>query len=369
MRAVAALYVVLHHIYLQDYNRQHLTGLPRYLLSALNYGHEAVDLFIVLSGFCLMLPVARGDGTIRGGALRFFGRRAWRILPPYYLALALSLGLIWTLVGQPTGTHWDTSLPVSGHSILTHVVLLQDACGDTYNINHVFWSIAVEWRIYFLFPLLVWGWRRLGPLAATGLALAASYVLWRGCGHFLGADLSAHYLGLFALGMLGAGIAFSPERIGRHVDRWPWGWLAGGLALVAAGCLLASHGKTRPLSPVLTDYVVGLASSAVLVAMSLGRARWLTAGLAARPLVFVGTFAYSLYLIHAPLIQVLWQYPFAPLQPTPGRMFLALALAGMPLIVGCAYLFFLVCERPFLTSRRQPGRASLAVETALQPAP
>jgi len=38
--------------------------------------HFAVDLFIVISGFCLFLPVVRAAGELRGGASMFFQRRA-----------------------------------------------------------------------------------------------------------------------------------------------------------------------------------------------------------------------------------------------------------------------------------------------------
>ena len=145
LRALAAVYVLLGHALLQvNFSHQRPGVFARGFLSIFLFGHEAVDLFIVLSGFCLMLPVARGDGALRGGAWNFFQRRAWRIVPPYYAAMTLSLLLIWSCIGQKTGTHWDISIPVTGRSILTHLLLLQDALGDEASINHAFWSISVE---------------------------------------------------------------------------------------------------------------------------------------------------------------------------------------------------------------------------------
>ena len=50
----------------------------------------AVQVFIIISGFSLMITVARSpDGRLGGGLRDFFARRARRILPPYYAALAL----------------------------------------------------------------------------------------------------------------------------------------------------------------------------------------------------------------------------------------------------------------------------------------
>jgi peptidoglycan/LPS O-acetylase OafA/YrhL len=72
-------------------------------------------------------------------------------------------------------------------------------------------------------------------------------------------------------------------------------------------------------------------------------------------LAFLGTFAYSVYLIHAPLLQLVWQTLIAPVALTPGAAFSALVFIGVPLAVGAAYVFFLVCERPFV---RYPATTS-----------
>src|SRR5450432_2883737 len=95
MRALAALFVVLHHCMLQvNLDKVSVSpGLSK-IVQVLLLGHDSVDVFIVLSGFCLAMPVVRGDGFVSGGALNFFKKRARRILPPYYFALALSLLLI-----------------------------------------------------------------------------------------------------------------------------------------------------------------------------------------------------------------------------------------------------------------------------------
>ena len=132
LRAVAAVWVVLAHALAQVDPDFGTLGTWRAggVIAVFSYGRFAVDLFIVLSGFCLMLPVVRRDGVMRYGSLEFLRRRGWRILPPYYLALIFSLALIWLAVGSKTGTHWDISLPVTPKSILTHLLLFQDAFGE-----------------------------------------------------------------------------------------------------------------------------------------------------------------------------------------------------------------------------------------------
>ena len=58
LRGLAALYVVMHHSAFAFYTASEMPHRLRLLLKPLAYGHFSVDLFIVLSGYCLMLPVA-----------------------------------------------------------------------------------------------------------------------------------------------------------------------------------------------------------------------------------------------------------------------------------------------------------------------
>ena len=128
LRGLAALFVVLHHVWLTVWPLEYglaPVGSAALLTGVFAFGHFAVAVFIVLSGFCLTLPVARA-GELRGGARRFFRRRARRILPPYYAALALSLLLLGVAVGDTTGTHWDLSVPVSREGFLANVFLVQN---------------------------------------------------------------------------------------------------------------------------------------------------------------------------------------------------------------------------------------------------
>jgi peptidoglycan/LPS O-acetylase OafA/YrhL len=152
MRAVAALVVFLNHAYFQTwcYFYDRFPPAPFAFLSHwLAIGHLAVSVFIVISGFCLYLPLTRSEGALRGGAIPFLRRRARRILPPYFAALALSLLLIATIIGDETGSPWDVSARVRGIDVASHVLLLQNVFG-TGRINYAFWSIALEWQIYFL---------------------------------------------------------------------------------------------------------------------------------------------------------------------------------------------------------------------------
>ena len=338
VRGLAALFVVLHHAEAEvpTYGRLGLLG------DILQLGHYSVTAFIILSGYCLTLQTL-DNGGLRGGVIAFLRRRARRLIPPYLAALAFSTVLILTLIGHKAGTKWDASLPITPRSLAMHTLFIHNwDVSEAHTINYVFWSIAVEWQIYFAFPILLAGCRRLGCGPTVTLALIAGYA-----GHLLvkGTSLAAsspHLYGMFALGMLAANVAHSPTWV-RWKARIPW-LPIGASALVVAISLLA----TGPQEVV--DLPVGVAFACGLVLLS-RPGRWST-WLGCRPLVALGACSYSLYLVHAPLLRLILEYGIWPANLPRSSEFLLLSTAGVAAIVACSFLFYLGFERPFLS---RPG--------------
>lgn len=353
IRAVAAIYVAMFHAWCCIFSEEHPpTGRELVWTGWAMMGHYSVVVFIVLSGFCLMLPVVRGDGTLRGGVKSFFQRRARRILPPYYFAMIVSLLLIATLIGQQTGTAWDRSVPVTRFGLVTHLLLVHNVFKSTYyQINYPFWSVAVEWQIYFMFPALVWLWRRIGGLPATILAIVVAYLFVAKLHKTPYIGVTPQFYALFALGMLGAAIAFAPAPNWTPLrEKIPWG-------LATLGVLFLFWAKHGMKEGRILDLVAGLAAACLLVSVSRPGFNPVRTLCASKPLVFVGTFSYSLYLLHAPLLQVIWRYGVQPLHLTPLTAFAVMQCLGIPLVLLSAYLFFLGCERPFLNTARTKASA------------
>jgi peptidoglycan/LPS O-acetylase OafA/YrhL len=354
LRGLAALHVVLFHCW----HALFWDGPPPGRLYGLTFplagGRFAVTVFIVLSGFVLAWPLAR-DGSLRGGLRGFFLRRARRILPPYYAALALSLlaGALLPAAYLAPGSYLALASPCWGGGVLlSHLLLLHNLDGGwVWKVNIPFWSVATEWQIYFAFALvLVPLWRRWGPAAAAavgwagGLALAWLYPpLWTG---------AAWFLGCFALGLWAADTA---ARRPGWLRRGPWaaGALLGfgaflGLlawAVNARADFLRSEWRFNPA----LDALVGAATACLILWGC--RGGWPGRVLASRPLVRLGGFSYSLYLVHWPVVAVLDAWGrLAGL----GAWERAALLFGVtaPLSVGVAFLFYLVFERPFLRDAR-----------------
>jgi peptidoglycan/LPS O-acetylase OafA/YrhL len=373
LRAVAALTVFVNHAYAQSFDVVGATANDPGWLSPVRYsliaGHLAVSVFIVISGFCLTLPVVAAGDRLKSGIGDFFRRRARRILPAYYAAVALSLALIWTLIGQPTGTLWDVPIAVTPSAIVSHLLLLQDLFG-TSKINYVFWSIAVEWQIYFLFPLLVWAWRRRGPFTTVASALVTGYALSFLLTATRGERSNPHFIGLFALGMFAAYVSTSPlERYRRLQARFPWALAAAAAFVVTCGLSVAwGVAVSRTRFPML-DLPVAIVASCLLV-MSCRDSGNLAARIFSwKPLVMIGTFSYSLYLVHAPLLQLVWQYVLQPAHLDGRTTFAALMTGGLAFVLMVAYGFFRLFEEPFMRpstgSRRQaasmPARVGVGV--------
>jgi peptidoglycan/LPS O-acetylase OafA/YrhL len=374
IRGLAALFVTTHHIWLQLWPQtRHMlpAGLMLPMTGWLGYGHFGVTVFIVLSGFSLAFSAAQRDQSTQVNKKSFYLRRARRILPPYYFALLFSCLLAATVVGKPTGTHWDVSLPITIPGLLSHLFMMQDVF-YTSQINHTFWSVAFEWKLYFLFPLIITACFRIGhwttAVACTVIGYVALFLLHGTPFN----DFPIHYLGLFAIGTAGALVVFSRRLEWRKFcQSRAVTWIGIGSIFLVFAASWARY--MRGLFYI--DLFVCLATMAALLKMSLGRWQLLKKALEWKPLAFVGSFAYSLYLVHAPLIQCVWQYVVHPLGMSKNIEFFLLILIGLPLIVLCAFLFYLACERPFIRSKRpervkaqlryQPAVTCAADETSM----
>jgi peptidoglycan/LPS O-acetylase OafA/YrhL len=354
LRAVAALTVYVNHVYGMVWNPYlgfRATGLLAPARYFLVLGHLSVTVFIVVSGYCLSLPVVDQDLTLRGGTHGFFKRRARRILPPYYAALVLCLIMIGTFLGKQTWTLWDVPIQVNTVAVVSHFLLLQDLFG-TGRINYVFWSIAVEWQIYFVMPMLVRGWRRYGIVAVAAIALVVGYGLAIGLGHTRVARANPHFLGMFALGMLAAQVVRSQDARWLELrDRFHWGLVALGGAGAALALMLAWGVETSTDRFPYIDFPVGLMTAALLIHAA--RPNTVAARFFSfRPLVFVGTFSYSVYLMHAPLLQIQWQFALDPLGIGRNLQFWLMLGPGLVFVLAASYVFHRLFEAPFMGGMR-----------------
>jgi peptidoglycan/LPS O-acetylase OafA/YrhL len=354
VRGVAAMFVVAHHMWLAVW-----PAFPRdtgpWWLGPLLYGHLAVAVFIVVSGFSLALAPLRNGGRLPGGVRRFIRRRAWRILPAYWVALVFSTVVAATLLHSVTGTG------AIAKSLAVHGLLVQDAVGSQAP-NGAFWSIAIEWQIYFVFPLILWVARRRGVEVAAALTVAvvvAAHLVARAGHPFDKVDhLTPQFLALFALGVLA--VHLGRDERGERLRRPAGAMAATAFAAVVAFALIA--GSERTVAAYFwVDLAFGLAAACLLCALCAGGAAWIRRPLQSRAGLRLGLFSYSIYLMHAPVVGVLDLYAVRPLGLPPVAHFAALAAVGVPVVLAVCWGFHLLFEAPFLRHRDMRSLHTVAV--------
>ncbi|MFF7467610.1 acyltransferase family protein [Streptomyces sp. NPDC008092] len=342
LRGLAALYVVLFHCWLYTFPGYPHSSAPPWL-GGLMFGRLAVVFFLVLSGFSLAISPAR-HGWRTAGVGEFLRRRAWRILPPYWAALALSLVISWFVV---PASHFG---PPTGATVLVYGLVAQDVVTAP-TPNGAFWSIGVEAELYLLFPLLLFVRRRWGavllavcvtvPVVAVGLTAPGGTPVegdnW----------LAPHLAPVFAAGVLGAGVVAAGDR----VRRLPWGWFAvlAALPVLAVGAVRGSVWTVNHYFWI--DLAIAPAMTMLVAAVATGKPAVLVRLLTARPVHALGGFSYSLYLIHLPIVLAVLRRA-APHFVSPGLPTFWFTLAvGLPLSVCAAWLFSRFFEIPFKKNR------------------
>lgn len=290
LRAIAVLGVVAFH-------------LDRHILPG---GFVGVDVFFVISGYLITSITVRerlsGEFSFAG----FAQRRVARIMPLSVLvSVSVLLMAFWQYAAQDLGS---VAATVSAASMLAANVKLIaqgdyfEMSPDTQPMLH-YWSLSLEEQFYLVFPLLLWGlivpggdllrFRRcLVLLAVVSFGLCVALTQQRPAWAFYLLPTRAWEL---LLGSLLAVRGVSLQRLGAQAPLRAWLGLGGLLGVLACYVLLAES-RQFPGAVALLPVVATLA---VLVSGEVSNlsSRWL----GSRPLSWIGTLSFSLYLWHWPV--------------------------------------------------------------------
>ena len=352
LRAFAVLSVVSVHVWAYWLNSpiQSAHGAsPRALLFRVaSLGSWGVDLFIVISGFCLAHPLFKstdrsvGPRDLRTG--KFYTRRAWRILPAYYVAVLLFFFIELFPKVQP----YLVARPVNAWDLTTHLLLIQTWFASTIGaINGPFWSIALEAQLYLAFPLLLlfirkWGFSRaIGITVAIALAWFALTAGWdhTSMSHTFGADLPKELPARwfeFAFGVGAARLVTAPRRTDLRL----------GLVSMVAGLPVALVGESLN-SDLLRSFGYGALAFGLVVTCAFLPHRVISGNAAGRTVQKLGVISFSFYLIHQPALLLM-----APLvhriHVGPVAELLLGMTVGVAVITVAAWVYFQCVEKPFL---------------------
>lgn len=328
LRAISILLVILGH-------SSDSQNAPRFLSYFSHFGNLGVRCFFVISGFLITSLLLKeldktGSLSMRG----FYARRALRIFPPSLFYIGIIAVCSW--LGLLTLKSGD----------LLHAL--------TYTINYRYnpahwlrhlWSLSVEEQFYFLWPGLLWlagsrnGAKTAWWVVITGPVVRA--IMWF---YFHASDsaMTKHFEAVADTLATGCLLSMNYNRLGasemyRRFQSSRFFWV------VALGMVVG--GNALYMASQATFYVVGQSITNLGTALCidwcirncdgvLGRAlNW-------RPLVYIGTLSYSLYL---------WQNAF--LNPDweawPAKLPINLALA-----FGMAMGSYHLVEKPFLRLKK-----------------
>ena len=327
LRAVAVVPVVLYH-----------AGLPW-----LSGGFVGVDVFFVISGFLITSIIAPECAAGQFSLLRFYERRARRILPALFFVVAASV-LVATVMLLPDAFKSFAWSVLGTLGFVSNIWFWSTSTGyfaptaDLLPLLHT-WSLAVEEQFYIFYPLLLALLLRRGrqtaiigivalTLLSLGLAVWATPTMPAASFYLL--PTRAWEMGCGALLALGVG----PRRMHRSI-RESFSIIA--LAAILLPVFLYNSHTAFPglaaLPPVL--------GTALLILIGATGSSTVHRVLGSRVLVAVGVISYSLYLWHWPVLAFLRVYSAGP------DLSAALAIAAVCLSTLMAYLSWRYVERPF----------------------
>lgn len=324
LRGLAALVVVLFHAF----RGNHLDIVPPELVSLVLAGEAGVAIFFVISGFVIMRSLSGIDITF-GGVGLFVLRRSIRLDPPYWVAIALGIGLstIATMV-NPNRIGHDVSLD----QLAVHLVYAQELLGYMH-INPVFWTLCYEFQFYIVLGLI---------LASRSVALFV-VVFVASLAWPLGfvPEVRGLFVNLFYSFLLGVGAYFAWQM--PRVRPWFLAYAAA----VLLGAIVNSnlHALVSGATALLVVWVAIAGRMADLLNWT-----WIQ---------FLGRISYSLYLTHNPITGATFKawYMIAGQSAVSQVIGLSLSIVAC---IGFAWLMYVVVEKPCIALARKASMRGAA---------
>jgi peptidoglycan/LPS O-acetylase OafA/YrhL len=357
LRAWLAWGVVFYHLL----NATNIDALFGVVERAESISAGAVKIFMIVSGFVITgLLLTRSEGWIP-----FITRRAFRLFPAYWIALALGAVamLIRPDVFANVAWRFDPAFvaDLAYHTandkavadapieqVLYHIGLLQGLPPPAYmpysssTILGPAWSLTVEWQFYLVAPFLVWMART--QARAVILVVAATLLLiwlnrgWQG--DMIAPAALPNYLFLFVIGIFSR---IALPYIPRHAG---FAW--------AAAAAIAAIGIETGITPSIAIWLAFV----VLIARASNGApqnakpglldRAFKAAFESRLATYLGDRSYSVYILHSPILVFAGYFVYPLYGASRIEAFLAMLIVVVPVILVSSDLMYRFVERPMI---------------------
>jgi peptidoglycan/LPS O-acetylase OafA/YrhL len=357
LRGVLAIYVLAGHarwlLWTGHTNWVQLSHAPwanvmAYTSAGLRFGHEAVLVFFVLSGFFIHLRAAQamasGDDA-KFNTRKYAVRRVHRLMPPYAAALLMTVAIdalgrhLWPSLyeGRTGDAVLDRFFVRSGYgweAVVPAICLLPSSLDITFGSNGPLWSLAYEAVYYAIYPLWLPLRQRLGLAIACGVGLGVAVGLTQFPVQSFFTDVFSHWYLWIAGAALAELMCRAAASSKDQAER------------VAVVCALGLFGlNVWPIAGIIGSAAMG-------IGMVLLFGKLLSRGINVRLMrltEWIGVRSYSIYICHFPILVAISAWCFAVNGSLPASGWLAVVGGLLALAVGLGS--FEICERHFLHAR------------------
>ncbi|MGV8864522.1 MAG: acyltransferase family protein [Pseudomonas sp.] len=277
-------------------------------LSLFPSGFIGVDIFFVISGYLITSIITHSIDNNRFSFAKFYSRRLWR-LQPAIIALLIATSILAAIFYLPADfmellrSAKYTSLIISnqffertttGYAVPSTAQLL---------LLHT-WSLSIEWQWYLVLPLGIWSLHKYLPPTARKVVVVTLTIAFAIAAlvlsHFYASKSYYFFLSRVVEFLIGASVVYLGAD--KYIFK-PKLSLVLGIASLALILYVAMLKNILLGFPDIHALGVALAT-ALLLAVSANPTSFSARLLSTRPLVFIGTISYSLYLWHWPIFAV-----------------------------------------------------------------
>jgi peptidoglycan/LPS O-acetylase OafA/YrhL len=314
---------------------------------------SGVDLFFVLSGFLLggILIARRRDQNF---FLTFYVRRAARILPLYFMVLALTLLIAksaWTQQHAVIKYCFTSNFPSWSYAIFAQNFFMSARSSFGMPALAPTWSLAVEEHFYLFLPLIIYFTPpRKIPLVCWTLILSAM-----ACRFIITARFPQYYYAFntqlpcrmdsLAMGIFGAWLA-TQESFWRWRTRRPAAlWVILVALSVATACLgkfTINKGRTGTIFPALAALYL------VLILFAISKPNLIQRVLSTAWLRGLGRISFCVYLIHFPVLFICHDLVRHQIILVGGWRDILTSLLALAVTIALAAISWRMFERPIL---------------------
>ena len=310
-------------------------------------GVNGVDLFFVISGFCMYYFYTRKTGFSYHDFYRFLVKRWMRLSPAFY-----TLTIIFIVVGIFI---YDRKIDVVAN--IVHSIFYLNYIFPQYITASHFWTLTVEWQFYLTIPfLLIYqqkiGFKKTFFIIYGTIFLAALFSIFIVKSHLDELTSTLLFRGVeFGCGIIAARALIKDNALLKNRALW----LLLFVIIIYTGRALVS----KPVLNLSADYynvfklfgftLMGIGFAGILY-LSVTSTKWLNYVLGNRVSKTMGRISYSFYLLHALVVPVIVGFTTTYMPFLKGIMApVVTTLISAAILYPLSLLSYNLLEKPFLS--------------------